>query len=83
LEINKNIPHMIQMTIFIRSCRALFLAITSTVSIIAAIACFTDVQTTTRMFWIALAVTCIATVSSWKTKETQNENIDLDLSDVN
>jgi hypothetical protein len=53
------------------------------VSIIAAIACFTDVQTTTRMFWIALAVTCIATVSSWKIKETQNENIDLDLSDVN
>jgi formate hydrogenlyase subunit 3/multisubunit Na+/H+ antiporter MnhD subunit len=76
------IPHMIKMAIFINSCRALFLAITSIVSLVASVTCLTDVQTTTRWFWIGLAVTCMATVSSWKTKEKQNENIDLDLSDV-
>ncbi len=83
MEVNNNIPHKIKMKVLINSCRGLFLAITSIVSLIAAITCFKDVQVPTRMFWIALAVTCMATVSSWKTKEKENENIDLDLGDVN
>lgn len=50
--------------------RILFFVITCVALVVAIVACLTDVQPTTRLFWIGVAITCLGVVTSWKTSES-------------
>ena len=54
------------MSILIRLSKIILLLTTLAVVIVTIIACVSDVQPTTRHFWIGASIACLGVVSTWK-----------------